>query len=297
MEKVTGAMMIAQGVMSTLNALQAVGNVVTGISAAVKLAKAAATDKEAASESKGLIPLIANTAATIANAVAKLFAAEASKGLAGVIMAVLGAALIVGTYLLVKNTVETEKNTEAANEEAKGKEEAAAASRDHAEALREELDELTDLNDEYREALKLYEETGTKKDELIDKALEVVTAMGSETGSVLILTDQYGALNAEIERYLKNKAQEAQKQTGNALTTSVGSMDFKAAANTGSNGLWIETENSKVGFWLGDDATGDEFIDEYLNGPGKKYQDMGWKIEGNHIVAHYKSDYELAYLM
>lgn len=297
MEKVTGAMMIAQGVMSTLNAIQAVGNIVTGIAAAVKLAKAAATDKEAASESKGLIPLIANTAATIANAVAKLFAAEASKGLAGVIMAVLGAALIIGTFLLVKNTVATEASTKEAQKNAEEKENQAEKTREAAAASKEELEELTKLNAEYEKALKIYQETGAGKEELVSAATEVVSAMEIENGNLLILQGNYDLLNEKIREHLRLKGIQANADAKAGVSGSAASLEMtgKSAEGgmiTGQTNVGDSWANGGKGFYtiqfpLAGKET--EWVKKYLEDNPSEY----WGISGGNLGTWYANDSDL----
>jgi hypothetical protein len=215
--------------MSVVNGLQAAMNVVDTIAVAIKAAKAIATTKETAAESKGIVALVANTVATAANAVAKLFAAEASKGLAGVIAGVLGAALIAGTIALVANTVATEQDTKAKEKEAAKAEESAEKHRENAEALREETAELNKNADAYRDLYKVYEETGEIKSDLTEKSYELATSLDVENASLLVLQGNYAGLNREIEKNLRLrneeamlKAQEAADSTGYAFATKAG---------------------------------------------------------------------------
>ena len=293
-EKLMGVMMALQGVMSIVQGVQAAMNVVDTIAIAIKAAKAAATAKETGEETKGLIPLLTNTAATIANAVAKLFAAEASKGLAGVIAGVLGAALIIGTMALVANTVATEQNTRKAEEDAAAKEAQADSAKAAAEAAREELNAVMELTDAYMDALKVYEETGQGKEDLRKAAFEAIDAMNLEGHELEILAGNYANLTERIKEYNAAKA-------GKAVSTSNTSMSASGAAFLakenveGTGGLYTTTSGKKsyLTLHLGSSGGDETALARWL----AANTDSPWKIDGNLVKAEYGSSNDIPYLM
>ena len=299
-ETLTGLMMTMQGVMSLLNATQLIYNGILFTTKAVEFLVTKGKEKGLKVAAKELIAKLLDTGATTTNAVAKVFNAEASKGLAGIIAGALAAAIIVGTVAMVASTVATNKNTEKKQKAAEASAEQAEKEAELAEKIREEYDSLIELTQAYEDALKLYQETGQGKAELIDAAIEVIKATNDESMALALAAENYELLTEKIYAYNRAKAGDLKEQSNKAITDTTGAFLAKVSANggtTGNMGLDATTRDDSqalvidLGWGTGDDVT---VLEKWF----KANPDSGWEIyEGDELIAKYKDPKEIPGLL
>lgn len=294
-ERLTGIMMILQGVQSALNLTTAAGNIINGVSNAIAGAALIIKEKGLAIGLKEIAQKGLATVATTVLAVANVMNAEASGGLAGVLKGALAAALILTTVGMAAATVAVDANTKKKQKLAEQDAETAKKASDLAQKTREELDAVVELTQAYEDALKVYQETGNGKDELLQKSFEAVDAMDIEEGKLMALQGRYTELTEAIRQYNREKAGEASRTSEESLSAAGTAFISKANVDGNNEGMDITSRDGEKALVLdlGWGIEDEEPLVKWLDN-----NDSPWRIyDDDELIATYKDPSEIGYLM